>query len=64
MKVVRTVAGSGVNAAGAGFAGSLVLEPHVQLDLGVGLAKRYVLAVHYQRSAVEPRVLGFEPVEL
>ena len=41
-----------------------VLEPHVEFDFGVGLAERDVLAVHYQRSAIEPRVLCFEPVEL
>ena len=64
MKVVGAVAGSRVNAAGAGFARGFVLETYVELDLGVGLAKRDVFAVHDQRSAVEPCMFRLEPVEL
>src|SRR5206468_1387731 len=64
VKIVGAVPRCRVNAAGAGFSGSFVFKPNVQFNLGIGLAKRDVLAIHKQRHAIEPCVLCFETVEL
>ena len=63
MKVVRTVAGCSVNTTRAGLSGRLVFKTHIELDLGVSLAERDVLAVHDQRRAIKPCMLCFETVE-
>ena len=63
-KVIGAVARCRMDAARARLSGRFIFKTNVQLDLGVGLAKRYVVSVHYQRSPVNPGVSGLEPVEL
>ena len=45
-EVVRTVARGGVDAPRSRLAGRFVFKPHIKFNLGVGLAKRYMVAVH------------------
>lgn len=64
VKVVGTMAGSRVDAARSRLRRPLAFKPDVKLDLGIGLTKRDVLAVHDQRRAIEPCVLCLKAIEL